>query len=339
MGVGTPCCRVDIAIPNFGVGRSRGNVARSTEARSRQEPQTARRRAGRAPLVGAAGGCARTRDRTPGCPGRSPRPGRGPTCPTRTCGCRSTHHGRLRRLDGVPRARWGPVRRPGRDRERRADRGGAGCGRQGHRGGVPRQVRGAERVSQRDGGDPAEPGARTPGTTTSSTAPACGCRPVRRRPGPTSCRRAGSGPPAGSGSCRWTTGGRAELRPAVGRRPGHRSLQRLDRGLRLAPRRGAGGTQEGLSIRVDDTVDRVDGRTGSVSNQWPVRIGSPGVGDDDDQFHGRVDDVFLRIDHPPDRGRPGAGRGPPSRRRAARRRSARSRPGASTSPPVSPRRS
>jgi hypothetical protein len=56
--------------------------------------------------------------------------------------------------------------------------------------------------------------------------------------------------------------------------------------------------REGLTIRVDDTVDRVDGRTGSVSNQWPVRVGSPGVGDDDDHFHGRVDDVFLRIDPP-----------------------------------------
>lgn len=54
--------------------------------------------------------------------------------------------------------------------------------------------------------------------------------------------------------------------------------------------------EDGLSIDVDDTMDRVDGRTGSVSNDWPVRVGSPGVGDQDDQFHGRVDDVFLRID-------------------------------------------
>lgn len=53
---------------------------------------------------------------------------------------------------------------------------------------------------------------------------------------------------------------------------------------------------EGVSIRVDDTVDREDGQTGSVDNQWPIRVGSPGVGDDDDQFHGRLDDVFLRID-------------------------------------------
>jgi hypothetical protein len=53
---------------------------------------------------------------------------------------------------------------------------------------------------------------------------------------------------------------------------------------------------EGLSIRVDDEVDRVRGDTGSVSNRWPATVGSPGVGDHDDQFHGRVDDVFLRID-------------------------------------------
>jgi hypothetical protein len=53
---------------------------------------------------------------------------------------------------------------------------------------------------------------------------------------------------------------------------------------------------EGLTIRVDDTVDRVEGQTGSVDNEWPVRVGSPGVDDDDDQFHGRIDDVFLRID-------------------------------------------
>ena len=50
-----------------------------------------------------------------------------------------------------------------------------------------------------------------------------------------------------------------------------------------------------LSITVDETVDRVAGRTGSVSNALSIRIGSPGVGDQDDQFHGRVDDVFLEI--------------------------------------------
>ena len=52
----------------------------------------------------------------------------------------------------------------------------------------------------------------------------------------------------------------------------------------------------GLSIDVDESVDRVAGRSGSVSNTWPIRIGTPGVGDQDDQFHGRVDDVFLDLE-------------------------------------------
>jgi hypothetical protein len=54
--------------------------------------------------------------------------------------------------------------------------------------------------------------------------------------------------------------------------------------------------EHGISIRVDDTVDRRSGRTGPVVNPSPVRVGSPGVGDQDDQFHGRLDDVFLWID-------------------------------------------
>jgi hypothetical protein len=52
---------------------------------------------------------------------------------------------------------------------------------------------------------------------------------------------------------------------------------------------------DGISIDVDGTVAHRKGATGSVTNQWPLRIGSPGVGDHDDQFHGRIDDVFLRI--------------------------------------------
>jgi hypothetical protein len=52
---------------------------------------------------------------------------------------------------------------------------------------------------------------------------------------------------------------------------------------------------EGISISVDGIERRRDGRTGSVSNPWPVRIGSPGTGDDDDQYHGRIDDVFVRV--------------------------------------------
>ena len=53
---------------------------------------------------------------------------------------------------------------------------------------------------------------------------------------------------------------------------------------------------EGVSIEVDGAVDRVEGRSGSVSNEFPISIGSPGVGEQDDQFHGRIDDVFLQID-------------------------------------------
>ena len=51
----------------------------------------------------------------------------------------------------------------------------------------------------------------------------------------------------------------------------------------------------GLSIEVDGSVDRVPGASGSVSNSQPINVGSPGVGDRDDQFHGRIDDVFLEI--------------------------------------------
>ena len=51
----------------------------------------------------------------------------------------------------------------------------------------------------------------------------------------------------------------------------------------------------GIEIEVDGEVERTDGATGSVDSQWPIRIGSPGVGDEDDQFHGRIDDVFLSI--------------------------------------------
>jgi hypothetical protein len=52
----------------------------------------------------------------------------------------------------------------------------------------------------------------------------------------------------------------------------------------------------GVSIEVDGTKDEKDGATGSVTSPWPIRVGAPGVGDDDDQFHGRVDDVFVMID-------------------------------------------
>lgn len=55
---------------------------------------------------------------------------------------------------------------------------------------------------------------------------------------------------------------------------------------------------EGIGIAVDGVEDRTEGALGSVDNEWPIRIGSPGVGEDDDQFHGRIDDVFLRIAPP-----------------------------------------
>jgi hypothetical protein len=62
---------------------------------------------------------------------------------------------------------------------------------------------------------------------------------------------------------------------------------------------------QGLSVDVDGSVDRVSGRSGSVSNDWPITIGSPGVGEHDDQFHGWVDDVFLEIDSPPSKAQAG----------------------------------
>jgi hypothetical protein len=53
---------------------------------------------------------------------------------------------------------------------------------------------------------------------------------------------------------------------------------------------------EGVSIEVDGEVVREAGRTGSVTNDAPLRIGAPGVSEDDDQFHGRLDDVYLLIE-------------------------------------------
>lgn len=52
---------------------------------------------------------------------------------------------------------------------------------------------------------------------------------------------------------------------------------------------------DGVSIDVDGTLDRKAGALGPVASTWPVRIGGPGVGDLDDQFHGRIDDVYLRV--------------------------------------------
>jgi Concanavalin A-like lectin/glucanases superfamily len=55
---------------------------------------------------------------------------------------------------------------------------------------------------------------------------------------------------------------------------------------------------DGISIDVDGKVIREDGATGSVTNESPLRVGAPGVGEDDDQFHGRLDDVYLLVAPP-----------------------------------------
>jgi Concanavalin A-like lectin/glucanases superfamily len=49
----------------------------------------------------------------------------------------------------------------------------------------------------------------------------------------------------------------------------------------------------GVSIEVDGNERRKHGETGSVANDAPIRVGAPGVGEEDDQFHGRIDDVYL----------------------------------------------
>jgi hypothetical protein len=49
----------------------------------------------------------------------------------------------------------------------------------------------------------------------------------------------------------------------------------------------------GVSIEVDGDERRRRGETGSVANDAPIRVGAPGIGEEDDQFHGRIDDVYL----------------------------------------------
>lgn len=54
-----------------------------------------------------------------------------------------------------------------------------------------------------------------------------------------------------------------------------------------------------VAIEVDgEEHGREDVRVGSVSNDAPVRIGGKGILDDgdNDQFHGALDDVFLRVE-------------------------------------------
>ena len=52
---------------------------------------------------------------------------------------------------------------------------------------------------------------------------------------------------------------------------------------------------DGLSIAVDGEVVREPGPTGALASAEPIRVGSPGVNDGDDQFSGQVDDVFLEL--------------------------------------------
>ncbi len=52
---------------------------------------------------------------------------------------------------------------------------------------------------------------------------------------------------------------------------------------------------DGVTIEVDGERAEEDGATGTVTTDAPIRIGAPGVNDGDDQFHGRVDDVYLMI--------------------------------------------
>ena len=57
----------------------------------------------------------------------------------------------------------------------------------------------------------------------------------------------------------------------------------------------AAGTRDGVSIEVDGTVDREAGAPARWSAPGRCASAAPGVGDDDDQFHGRIDDVYLHV--------------------------------------------
>jgi hypothetical protein len=52
---------------------------------------------------------------------------------------------------------------------------------------------------------------------------------------------------------------------------------------------------DGVSIAVDGEVVRESGPTGLIASPEPIRVGSPGVDDGDDQFSGSIDDVFLEL--------------------------------------------
>ena len=164
----------------------------------------------------------------------------------------------------------------------------------------PAKCDGADRVPARHGRGHARPRPRPGRARLRVRRDGVAGIPTRRRPGPTSSRRAGSGPTAGSGSCRST---RTTGEPSCvvrGAEPGTEPLVvRSNVSIadsswhRVVCRRDA----DGISIEVDGEVDR--GRCDRVGEQRvaaPCRC--PGVSEDDDQFHGRVDDVFL-IDRAP----------------------------------------
>jgi len=53
-----------------------------------------------------------------------------------------------------------------------------------------------------------------------------------------------------------------------------------------------------VTLSIDGTVAaRAEGVTRRLANEFPVRIGGKAVGraGHDDQYHGRLDDVFLTI--------------------------------------------
>ncbi|GAA1478325.1 hypothetical protein GCM10009623_27710 [Nocardioides aestuarii] len=52
---------------------------------------------------------------------------------------------------------------------------------------------------------------------------------------------------------------------------------------------------EGVSVAVDGEVTRESGPSGALASSEPIRVGSPGVNDGDDQFSGAIDDVFLEL--------------------------------------------
>ena len=56
-------------------------------------------------------------------------------------------------------------------------------------------------------------------------------------------------------------------------------------------------TDDFVAILVDgQESNRNDQQTGAVANAAPVNIGAKHLGDDNDQFHGALDNVFFRLD-------------------------------------------